>query len=227
MNNEQKATEKKIKTPEEQMIDEVYDLIALYNRTQFPFIDYRYNQYEHLDQKKKMFFDLLCEKMGEELSEHYHNFVDAIVRVMEPKGIDATIEKFVDLKSYILADLKEVKPQVIIERSLHAYFNKLNLKTADQFADAIGARKIPGLNHFLYIRKFAIAFLDYAEKEYLSYVNDNISFWRSMKGAALPKTLNGYLWAEAIRISKDKTGTCYTDTLFRNVIKIMENEQQL
>lgn len=217
--------EHKQKTAEDFITDEVKELIALYNRTQYPFIDYRYNQLENLDHKKKMFFDLLCDKLGNDLSEHHHNFVDAIVRVMEGKGTDATIERFVDLKNYILNDLKEVKAQVIIERSLHAYFNKLKLKTADQFADAIGARKMPGLNHYLYIRKFAIAFLEYAENNYLEYVNDNIGFWRSMKGAALPKTKQGYLWAEAIRISKDKTGTCYTDTLFRNLINIMENEQ--
>lgn len=225
MNNKTEATqEKKVKTEEDFIIEEVYDLIGLYNRTQFPYIDYRYNQYEHLEQKKKMFFDLLCDRIGNDLSEHYHNFIDAVVRIMEPEGIDATIAKITDLKSYILADLKDVKPQVIIERSFHAYFNKLNLKTADQFADDIGARKIAGLNHYLYIRKFAIAFLDYAESNYLDYIKENIGFWRAMKGSALPKTKQAYLWSEAVRISKDKTGTCYTDTLFRNLIKIMENE---
>lgn len=223
MNNKTEATqEKKVKTEEDFIIEEVYELIALYNRTQFPYIDYRYNQHEYLEQKKKMFFDLLCDRIGNDLSEHYHNLIDTIVGSIS--GIDATIEKITELKNYVLDDLKDVKPQIIIERSLHAFYNKMNFKSADQLADAIGARKIAGLNHFLYIRKFAIAFLDYAESNYLDYIKENIGFWRAMKGSALPKTKQAYLWSETVRISKDKTGTCYTDTIFKNLINIIENE---
>jgi hypothetical protein len=224
MNNEQKfSKEQKIKTPEDIIIDEVYDLISLYNRTQFPYIDYRTNQYQHLEQKKRMFFDVLCDRIGSDLSDNYHNLIDALIYKMQGEGIDATISKINDLKNYILTDLKDIKANVIIERSLHDYFNKLNLKTADQFADAIGSKRIAGLNHYLYIRKFALAFIDYTENNYLEYINNNIGFWRSMKGSVLPKTKNAYLWSEAIQICKDKTGTCYTDTLLKNLINIIDN----
>jgi hypothetical protein len=69
----------------------------------------------------------------------------------------------------------------------------------------------------MYFKKYAVQFCNYKRKQYVSYVQQNMSFWKATKGESLPITLSGYLWSEAIWISKERVNYSFTDGLWETL----------
>jgi hypothetical protein len=216
-NNMKENTVKK--TPTDFMLDEVQELITVYNKTQFPLIDYVREPEEYIRQKRTMAFDILCDRLGKDNSYEYSQLLDENIKKMKSEKVHPHEigKRLTEIGQFVIDDLKDVTPQILIERSLHTFCNKYRITTAEQFANAIRARVIEGADFYIYIRRFAIAFLNIKEDEYLIYCQNNMSGWRAMKGETLPKNKIAYIWSESIELSKRKTGTCYTDTLFEKL----------
>jgi hypothetical protein len=207
------------KNREDLMLDEVKELIKTYNTIQFSLIDYSRDPEEYIRQKRRMTFDILCDRLGTDNSYEYSQLLDENIRNMRShKAHPHEIGKrLTEIGQFIIDDLKDVTPQILIERSLHAFCKKYNITTSEQFANAIRAIVIKGADFYIYIRRFALAFLNMKESEYLIYCENNISGWKAMKGEALPKNQISFLWSEAIELCKIKTGTCYTELLLEKL----------
>jgi hypothetical protein len=206
------------KTPTDFMIEEFDELFKLYQRTQFPIIDYYSDPESHIKQKKRMTFDILCDRLGPENSKEYEELIDAVIkREKRTKDVHAVAQKVIDIGVDVIKDLERVDPQVLIERALHEACQRKGITTADKFADAVGMPRIDKMDFYIYVRKYALRYLQLKDAEYIDYVNKNISFWRSSNGKSLPKKKSRYLWSEAIWLCKSKTGSCYTDELWQTI----------
>jgi len=194
----------KKKTPEDFMMEELNEYIELYRKTQFTPLRYENDPARYMKQARRFVFDILCDRLGPERSGEYDAFLKTL-----------SIEKINELKVNLLKKT-DIDPETVISRNIWKYCDRYEIKTAKELSDSTGITYIE-MDLIKYLKKYAVQFCNFKRQQYVSYVQENMSFWKATKGESLPITLAGYLWSEAIWISKDRFNYSFTDGLWETL----------
>ena len=195
------------KTPTDFMIEEFNELYDHYKKIQFSPVNPKTDPIRYYNQKKRFVFDILCDRLGSHNSKEYDELLNRLDN-----------DKLTELQNYVLKET-EFDVDVVICRSIWHICKKNNINTADELSNHLHLTPVKNKTLIEYFRSYANEYIKFKKNNYLTYMQENISFWRATKGESLPVTEKAYLWAEAIWLCHARVGYCCTDEIWRDIKK--------